>query len=411
MTHTNVTPDVVHSTLSQHMLADGFDIVLDLDKSTGAYLYDAITGKRYLDFFTFFASNPVGMNHPKMRTDEFMKTLGRVALHKPSSSDLYTVEMATFVDAFFRIAVPSHFKYVFLIEGGAMAVENALKTAFDWKVRKNFAKGYDREVGHRVLHFKQAFHGRSGYTMSLTNTDPAKTDLFPKFDWPRVSNPGALFPLEGENLKRTIDAELESIAQIENAIATYPDDIACMILEPIQAEGGDNHFRPEFLRELRRICDQHEIMLIFDEVQTGVGLTGSMWAHQTLGVVPDIISFGKKTQVCGGVIERTVDRIGVPGAGLQAWLGPTIGPRVYEVGVEVRDAFLAHDASAASAFVATRPGHWLLDLYAVARQRLAGCGIASVSGGTHCTHTEQDLFFSFRRDKAMQRMAACIWRV
>ncbi len=115
--------------------------------------------------------------------------------------------------------------------------------------------------------------------------------------------------------------------------------------------------------------------------------------------------------LCAGVVERTVDRMGVPGAGLQAWLGPTIGPRVYEVGAEVRDAFLAHDASAASAFAPTRPGHWLLDLYAVARQRLAGCGIASVSGGTHCTFSEADLFFSFRRDKAMQRMAACIWRL
>lgn len=310
MTYTRITPDQVHATLSQHMLADGFDIVLDLDRSTGAYLYDAVTGKRYLDFFTFFASNPVGMNHPRMNNDEFIKRLGRVALHKPSSSDLYTVEMAQFVDTFFRVAVPAHFKYLFLIEGGALAVENALKTAFDWKVRKNFAKGYDREVGHRVLHFEHAFHGRSGYTMSLTNTDPAKTDLFPKFEgWPRVTAPGALFPLEGTNLEKTIAAEHASIAQIEEAIAVYPDEIACLILEPIQAEGGDNHFRPEFLLELRRLCDQHDIMLIFDEVQTGIGLTGSMWAHQTLGVTPDIVAFGKKTQVCGILVGKRVDEI------------------------------------------------------------------------------------------------------
>lgn len=115
--------------------------------------------------------------------------------------------------------------------------------------------------------------------------------------------------------------------------------------------------------------------------------------------------------LCAGVIERTAERMGVPGGRMQAWLGPTIGPRAYEVGAEVRDAFLAHDASAASAFTPTRPGHWLLDLYAVARQRLADCGIRSVSGGTHCTYSEEGLFFSFRRDKAMQRMAACIWRV
>ena len=306
----DVPAERVHQTLSQHMLADGFDIVLDLDRSSGSYLVDAVSGKRYLDFFTFFASNPVGMNHPRLNNDEFIRTIGRVALHKPSSSDLYTVEMAEFVETFFRVAVPPHFKYVFLIEGGALAVENALKTAFDWKVRKNFAKGYDREVGHKVLHFKHAFHGRTGYTMSLTNTDPTKTDLFPKFnDWPRVLSPGARFPLEGENLERTIEAERASLAQVNAAIDSFTDEIACIILEPIQAEGGDNHFRPEFLRELRRICDENEIMLIFDEVQTGIGLTGAMWAYQALGVTPDIISFGKKTQVCGILVSDRVDEV------------------------------------------------------------------------------------------------------
>jgi L-lysine 6-transaminase len=307
--HVSVPPSSVHATLSRHMLADGFDLVLDLDRSTGAWLYDAVTGRRYLDFFTFFASNPLGMNHPKMNNDEFIRKIGRVALHKPSSSDLYTVEMAEFVETFFRVAVPDHFSYVFLIEGGALAVENALKVAFDWKVRKNFAKGYDREVGHKVLHFRHAFHGRSGYTMSLTNTDPTKTDLFPKFDWPRVLAPAARYPLTGENLERTLEAERASIAQIEAAIDAFPDEIACMILEPVQAEGGDNHFRSEYLRQLRRICDEHEILLIFDEVQTGIGLTGSMWAHQTLGVTPDIVSFGKKAQVCGILVGKRVDEV------------------------------------------------------------------------------------------------------
>jgi L-lysine 6-transaminase len=300
----------VHATLGRHMLADGFEIVLDLDRSQGSYLVDAVTGRRYLDFFTFFASNPVGMNHPKMNNEEFIRRIGRVALHKPSSSDLYTVEMAEFVETFFRVAVPDHFRYVFLIEGGALAVENALKVAFDWKVRKNRAKGHEREIGHKVLHFRHAFHGRTGYTMSLTNTDPTKTDLYPKFeDWPRVLNPAARYPLSGENLERTIEAERASIAQIMAAIETFPDEIACMILEPIQAEGGDNHFRPEYLRELRRICDENEILLIFDEVQTGIGLTGSMWAHQTLGITPDIISFGKKTQVCGILVGARVDEV------------------------------------------------------------------------------------------------------
>ena len=306
----SIAPNQVHSTLSKHMLADGLDFVLDLDKSQGAYLYDARDGKRYLDLFTFFASNPIGMNHPKLNNEEFIKQIGRVALHKPSNSDVYTVEMADFVATFFSVAVPDHFKYCFFIEGGALAVENALKTAIDWKVRKNIAAGKADSLGTKVVHFKQSFHGRTGYTMSLTNTDPTKVRYWPKFtDWPRISNPFAEFPLEGENLERTIEREQKALEELQSAFENNRDDIACIILEPIQGEGGDNHFRPEFLQELRRICDEQEAMLIFDEVQSGVALTGTMWAHQALGVIPDIISFGKKSQVCGILCGERVDEV------------------------------------------------------------------------------------------------------
>ena len=112
--------------------------------------------------------------------------------------------------------------------------------------------------------------------------------------------------------------------------------------------------------------------------------------------------------LCGGVLEATVGALGPPGE-LLAWLGPAIGPRVYEVGDEVRAAFIARDASAASAFAPKRPGHWLLDLYAVARQRLRACGVARVHGGGLCTYSDPERFFSYRRDAAKGRMAAAIW--
>ncbi len=304
------TPADVHEILSRHMLADGFDFVLDLRKSHGSYLVDSRTGRRFIDFFTFFASNPLGMNHPGLNNPEFIMKIGETALHKPSCSDIYTVEMAGFVETFFRVAVPPHFKYSFYIEGGALAVENALKVAFDWKVRKNFAKGYTEETGFKVIHFRHAFHGRSGYTMSLTNTDPTKTKYFPRFEgWPRIEPPTATYPLTGENLTRTEEEERRAVAEIEEAFAANRDHIACIILEPIQGEGGDNHFRPEFLRELRRLCDENEAMLIFDEVQTGVGLTGTMWVHQALGVNPDVMTFGKKSQVCGILVSERVDEV------------------------------------------------------------------------------------------------------
>jgi L-lysine 6-transaminase len=283
------------------MLVDGYHVVMDLERSRGNYLYDSLHDVEVLDFYSHFATCPIGYNHPKLTTPEFLEKLGRVAVTKPANSDIYTEEMAEFVETFARVAVPAtHSRHMFFVEGGALANENQLKAAFDWKVRKNFRKGYRREVGSKVLHFEQAFHGRSGYTLSLTNTsDPRKTAYFPKFDWPRVVNPKLTFPLTPESLDATIRLEELSVAQIKRALLENRDEIAALILEPIQGEGGDNHFRPEFLETLRTLCDENEMLLLLDEVQTGMGLTGRMWGFQTMDVVPDMFSFGKKTQVCG----------------------------------------------------------------------------------------------------------------
>jgi len=113
--------------------------------------------------------------------------------------------------------------------------------------------------------------------------------------------------------------------------------------------------------------------------------------------------------LCAGVIESTVDAMRVPGGSLLAWLGPAIGPKAYEVGEEVRAAFIARDAQAAVAFTPNRPGHWLLDLYAVARQRLAARGVSRIYGGNLCTYSEPKRFPSYRRDGTRERIAAFVW--
>ncbi|MCI0707428.1 MAG: L-lysine 6-transaminase [Ignavibacteriae bacterium] len=290
------------------MQVDGFDLVVDLKRSKGSYIYDSRYNKRYLDFFTFFSSGSVGLNHPKMTTPEFLEKLAYVSVNKPSNSDAYTVEMAEFVDTFGRIAQPENLPYAFFIDGGALAVENAIKTAFDWKVRKNFVKGHTEERGWQVIHFRKAFHGRSGYTLSLTNTDPVKTNYFPKFKWPRIHNPVVKFPLNGPNLEQVKKEETLALQQIKQAIINNPDDIAALIIEPIQCEGGDNQFRKEFLAELRTICDESEILLIFDEVQTGIGISGKMWTHEYY-VKPDLCVFGKKTQICGFMSSTRIDDV------------------------------------------------------------------------------------------------------
>ncbi len=302
-----VRPEEVLSELRKHILVDGFDVVVDLERSLTPTIVDARSGKTYLDLFTCFASMPLGFNHPKLLEPGFLQMLLVTALNKPSNSDIYTTVYATFVKTLFALAAPPAFRYAFFIEGGALAVENALKVAFDWKVRQNFRKGYAIERGHQVIHFRRAFHGRSGYTLSLTNTDPIKTMYFPKFPWPRIHNPALRFPVTEEVLEQVMREEQQALEQVKQAFREHRDDIAAIIIEPIQGEGGDNHFRPEFLQALRLLADENDALLIFDEVQTGVGLTGTMWAHEQLGVTPDIVVFGKKMQVCGILVTDRVD--------------------------------------------------------------------------------------------------------
>ena len=304
-----IEPQKVHNLLSKYMLIDGFDLVLDLKKSKGCNVYDSRNNKYFLDCFSFFASAPLGCNHPKLITPEYIKKLGEVAVNKPTNSDLYTVEMAEFVNTFASYATPSYFKHLFFVSGGALAVENGLKTAFDWKIRKNIQRNKDDNLGKKVIHFKEAFHGRTGYTLSLTNTfNLDKIKYFPKFNWPRIINPKITFPLD-KNIENVKKLELQAISEIERAILENQNDIAALIIEPIQGEGGDNHFRKEFFHKLRRLCDDHEIMFLLDEVQTGVGLTGKMWAFEHFDFRPDIVAFGKKTQVCGIMVTDRVDEI------------------------------------------------------------------------------------------------------
>ena len=299
----------VHATIGKHMLADGMDQVIDLKKSHGSWLVDARDGKEYLDLFSMFATMSVGYNHPTLL--ENRERIAAAALNKITNSDIYSTQMAEFVDTVGRIAQPDYLPYSFYVEGGALGVENALKTAFDWKVRKNLAAGKG-EKGSKVIHFTECFHGRTGYTMSLTDSpDPRKTLYFPQFDWPRIDNPKLHFPLTDESLEQVLKAEAAAINQIKSAVAENPDEIAALIIEPIQGEGGDNHFRGEFLQELRALADEHEFMLIYDEVQTGVGVTGKMWAHQLFNssARPDIIAFGKKMQICGIFAGERVDEV------------------------------------------------------------------------------------------------------
>jgi L-lysine 6-transaminase len=271
----------VIETLNENILVDGFHIVVDHSRSLGSYIVDLNTGKRYLDCYSQFASQPLGWKHSALiKAQAEMGCVGRVKL---ANSDMYSEEYADFVEKFSEVT--PDFKHYFFIEGGALGVENALKAAFDWKAKK---LGYTHTVDINnldIFHLKNAFHGRTGYTLSLTNTTPEKTALFPKFRWTTVEP-------DWEDIEWRIHKE-----------------VAAIIVEPIQGEGGDNHFPLEFFTNLRRIADEHDCLLIFDEVQTGLGLTGKMWAYEHFNIVPDMMCFGKKTQVCGFCSTDRIDEV------------------------------------------------------------------------------------------------------
>ncbi len=304
-----IAPSNVLETIEQHVLLDGFKVVIDLEKSRGSYLYDSASDRRLIDLYGFFGSMPVAFNHPHFDDPAVQRDLLRAAKVKVANSDVYSKEYSEFVEAFERVVGLAPLERYLFIEGGALAVENCLKAAMDWKVRKNMAAGHG-ERGTQILHFRHAFHGRTGYTMSLTNTDPRKTDLFAKFAWPRVSCPSIDFSLpESKREADVIEREKKSEQEIRAHIDKDKIDIAAIIIEPIQGEGGDNHFRGEWLRTLRRICDENEILLIFDEVQCGMGATGRNWCCEHFNVLPDLLAFGKKAQVCGVMAGPRLDEV------------------------------------------------------------------------------------------------------
>ncbi|GAA3627603.1 L-lysine 6-transaminase [Microlunatus ginsengisoli] len=310
---THVAPEDVHEVLARHVLTDGMKLVLDLQRSSGSTIVDARTGERYLDMYTFFASAPLGLNPAALVDDPtFMTELAAAAANKPANPDMYSTAYAEFVETFVRVLGDPALPHLFFVEGGALAVENALKVAFDWKSRQNEAAGRSPELGTRVIHLTKAFHGRSGYTLSLTNTEPGKTARFPTFDWPRIDVPAITFPL-AEHLAEVEAAEEHALEQIRAAFAAHPHDIACFIAEPIQGEGGDNHIRGEFFAKVKEIVHEHDALFVFDEVQTGAGTTGTAWAYQQLGVTPDIVAFAKKVQLggimAGGRVDEVADNV------------------------------------------------------------------------------------------------------
>ena len=285
----------------QKYLFDSFPIVWNIQKSQNSFLYDIHTNEEYLDFHGGFGSNPIGWNHPKL-TKHFSSGLwNKHFLNKPANCDFYTQEYIEFIDKFQTTIIPKNYPHLFFIDGGALAVENALKIAMDWKYQKNGDNNEDLSIAH----FTKAFHGRSGYTMSLTNTEPHKTKNFTKFNWPRF-----LPSIKTGTLPQNQEVYDEfAIGEVEKYFKEHHKSIAGLIIEPIQCEGGDRHFTKYFLQNLQRLCNEHDVLFILDEVQTGFYTTGKTWCFQHYDLEPDLVCFGKKSQQCGVFGGKRLDEI------------------------------------------------------------------------------------------------------
>jgi L-lysine 6-transaminase len=280
----------IKEVISKKVLVGDDTLTIDPRNCFGSWVVD-MDGKQYLDCFSQYGSQALGWNHPKLLN--ISKKLGDMSVQKLANPEVLTEEYAEFAEEFSNIT--PDFSYNYFVDGGTLGVENALKAAFDYKYNQIQTEDMD------VIHFVGAFHGRSGYTLSLTNNPYSnlKVKHFPKFNWTRVINPAI-------NLYDNVET-VENICFDQIKVACKKGNVAALIIEPIQGEGGDNHFRPEFLQGLRKLADENNFMLIFDEVQTGVGTTGKMWCYEHFNVKPDAIAFGKKTSVCGCAFTNKID--------------------------------------------------------------------------------------------------------
>ncbi len=335
----------------------------DAQRSAGNYIVD-VDGNTLLDVYGHIAALPLGYNHPDLLHAWKAGRFDWCAGWRPSLGVAVPPEWVGVAESLMRVA-PAGMAQVFTVTTGAEAVENALKAAFVWHAsrRRGGAPASAEELdacmtnsqasanGMKVLSFTGGFHGRSLGALSATRSRAIHKVDFPAFDWPVVEFPANRFP-RSEHQAYNDEVEARALASVEATFRTFFDRVAAVIVEPIQGEGGDNHASPSFFRGLRRLCTQYGAALIADEVQTGVGATGTMWAHEAWGAegAPDIMTFSKKMQLGGFYCRKEF----VPDEPLRifnTWLGDPLRGAQAEVILEVieRDRLLEYTAATGNA--------------------------------------------------------------
>lgn len=285
------------------------------------------------------ASIPVGYNNPHlievMKSDQVVNAL----VNRPALGNFPSNDWADILRSGLLKVAPKGLDQVFTAMAGSDANEIAYKAAFMWK-RQQQRGGYNVEFTEEeltssmnnkspgaaselsIMSFRTAFHGRLFGSLSTTRSKPIHKLDIPAFDWPQATFPLLKYPLE-EHVEENRKAEQDSLAEVEHLIQTWHLPPCAVIVEPIQSEGGDNHASPEFFRGLREVTKKHGVLMIVDEVQTGVGATGKFWAHDhwNLPSPPDMVTFSKKAQTAGYYYGSPELRPNKPYRQFNTWMG------------------------------------------------------------------------------------------
>jgi len=281
-----------------------FNIRIDFDKSHDSYIYDKKRNRYFLDFFGLYSTLPLGYSHEIFEDKSFWETLNKIARVKVTNCEIISDEGESLVRTFSRHSDMKGFEYFYFCCTGALAIEAAIKTAIDYK-------GSDKPI---VISLKESFHGINSYGGFVTDRFfPVSQRLngLPILDWCiKIHNPKFIYRNNSIDAEAT-QAGLEQFKTEFNACLEKhgADNIAALLVEPIQATYGDNYFPESFFKLIRELCDKHNICLVFDEIQCGFGVTGKMWYFQHLGMEPDIVAFGKKSQTSGIMVKERFGKI------------------------------------------------------------------------------------------------------
>jgi len=293
-----------------------------------------------LDVYAQIASIPVGYNNPSLLLAATSPEIVSATVNRPALGNFPQHDYADILESGILSVAPKGLDQVFTAQAGSDANELAYKAAFMWKRRmerggpevefteEEMSSSMNNESPGApdlsILSFKSGFHGRLFGSLSTTRSKPIHKLDIPAFDWPQAPFPSLRYPLDDpSNAEFNAKEEQRCLDEAEHLITTYHNKPVAAVIEPIQSEGGDNHALPSFFRGLRALTKKHNILMIVDEVQTGVGATGKFWAHEhwDLQDPPDMVTFSKKAQTAGYYFGNPDLRPNRPYRQFNTWMG------------------------------------------------------------------------------------------